>query len=307
MKLMLDRIWLSEFSDVIYFFLKIIRKNKMKFKQLCFAALASLFVLSSQASAQITTADAEPETDILLDTIAGGIVATLIDGTGNPGARGETFQLGEVGESFALSGFTLEANMAATFVDGNTFTIALYTGDPSGNFAPTTSPGTPENVTPEFLDANSGLTLIYQEDFLGTDATGDAPDGQVGVRDFVTFELSGPVVPGGEDITVFVFTNFAFSQVEGNNNGGGRLQLRDNTTALAGAGSRDLRFSISGVAETGIILGDIDGDGDVDFEDIPGFIALITGGGLQAEGDIDGDGDVDFEDIPLFIEIITGA
>ena len=133
----------------------------MKLKQHYLVALASLFVLSSQASAQITTAEAQPETDILLPANPGGVSATLIDGTGNPGVRGETFQLGEVGESFALSGFTLEANMAATFVDGNTFTIALYTGDPSGNFAPTTSPGTPENVTPEFLDANSGLTLIY--------------------------------------------------------------------------------------------------------------------------------------------------
>jgi len=58
----------------------------MKLKQLYLVALASLFVLSSQASAQITTADAEPETDILLDAIAGGVSATLIDGTGNPPA-----------------------------------------------------------------------------------------------------------------------------------------------------------------------------------------------------------------------------
>ena len=283
----------------------------MKFKQLCFAALASLFVLSSQASAQITTADAEPETDILLDTIAGGIVATLIDGTGNPGARGETFQLGEVGESFALSGFTLEANMAATFVDGNTFTIALYTGDPSGNFAPTTSPGTPENVTPEFLDANSGLTLIYQEDFLGTDATGDAPDGQVGVRDFVTFELSDPVVPGGEDITVFVFTNFAFSQLEGNQNGGGRLQLRETTTALAGSTNRDLRFSISGVAAGAgpdIVKADVNMDGVVTFLDISPFImALSSPEGAPAEADCNCDGNVNFLDISVFINILAGG
>ena len=286
----------------------------MKLKQLYLVALASLFVLSSQASAQITTADAEPETDILLDAITdvipGGpsvFVSTLINAGFTQGARGDIFQLGAAGDSFTLSGFTLQASAAATFAEGNTFAIALYTGDPGSVFAPMTSPETFENVTPEFLDANSGLTLIYQEDFLGTDATGDAPDGQVDVRNFVTFELSDPVVPGGEAITVFVFTNFAFAQLEGNGNGGGRLQLRDNTTALAESGSRDLRFSISGVAETGIILGDIDGDGDVDFEDIPGFIALITGGGLQAEGDIDGDGDVDFEDIPLFIDIITGA
>ena len=191
----------------------------MKLKQLYLVALASLFVLISQASAQITTADAAPETDILLEANPGGVVATLIDGTGNPGARGEIFQLGAAGDSFALSGFTLEANMAATFAEGNTFTIALYTGDPGSVFAPMASPETFENVTPEFLDANSGLTLIHQEDFLGTDATGDAPDGQVDVRNFVTFELSDPVVPGGEAITVFVFTNFAFAQLEGNGNG----------------------------------------------------------------------------------------
>ena len=179
----------------------------------------------------------------------------MIDGTGNPGARGEMFQLGAVGESFTLSGFTLEASMAATFVEGDTFTIALYTGAPGSDFAPMTSPGTPENVTPEFVDANSGLTLIYQEDFLGTSATGDAGDGAVGERNFITFELSDPVVPGGEDITVFVFTNFAFSQYEGNNNGGGRFLLRDSTTTFLnnagdafGSGSRDLRFSVSGVS-----------------------------------------------------------
>ena len=64
----------------------------------------------------------------------------MIDGTGNPGARGEMFQLGAVGESFTLSGFTLEASMAATFVEGDTFTIALYTGAPGSDFATMTSP-----------------------------------------------------------------------------------------------------------------------------------------------------------------------
>ena len=278
----------------------------MRLKQLCFAALTCLFVMSSQASAQIVTSDAAPETDILLDTIDGGIVATLIDGTANPGARGAMFQLGAVGESFTLSGFTLEANQAATFVEGNTFTIALYTGDPV--FAPMTSPETFENVTPEFLDANSGLTLIYQEDFLGTDATGDAPDGQVDVRNFVTFELSDPVVPGGEAITVFVFTNFAFAQLEGNGNGGGRLQLRETTTALAGSGSRDLRFSVSGVVADDVIKGDVNMDGEVTFLDISPFImALSLPDAAPAEADCNCDGNVNFLDISVFINILAGG
>ena len=35
----------------------------MRLKQLCFAALTCLFVMSSQASAQIVTSTAEPETN----------------------------------------------------------------------------------------------------------------------------------------------------------------------------------------------------------------------------------------------------
>ena len=259
-----------------------------------------------QGSTQITTSSAEPATDILLDTIEGGTISTLINAGAAQGARGEMFQLGEVGESFALSGFTLQANSAATFAEGNTFTIALYTGDPV--FAPMTSPETFENVTPEFLDANSGLTLIHQADFLGTDAAGDAPDSQVGSRNFVTFELSDPVVPGGEDITVFVFTNFAFSQLEGNQNGGGRLQLRETTTALAGSGSRDLRFSVSGVVADDVIKGDVNMDGEVTFLDISPFImALSLPDAAPAEADCNCDGNVNFLDISVFINILAGG
>ena len=287
----------------------------MKLKQLYLVALASLFVLSSQASAQITTADAEPETDILLDAITdvipGGpsvFVSTLINAGFTQGARGDIFQLGAAGDSFTLSGFTLQASAAATFAEGNTFTIALYTGDPGSVFAPMASPETVENVTPEFLDANSGLTLIHQEDFLGTDATGDAPDGQVDVRNFVTFELSDPVVPGGEDITVFVFTNFAFAQLEGNDNGGGRLQLRETTTALAGSGRRDLRFSVSGVVADDVIKGDVNMDGEVTFLDISPFImALSLPDAAPAEADCNCDGNVNFLDISVFINILAGG
>ena len=260
-----------------------------------------------QGSTQITTSSAEPATDILLDTIEGGTISTLINAGAAQGARGEMFQLGEVGESFALSGFTLQANLAATFAEGNTFTIALYTGDPGSVFAPMASPETVENVTPEFLDANSGLTLIHQEDFLGTDATGDAPDGQVDVRNFVTFELSDPVVPGGEAITVFVFTNFAFAQLEGNGNGGGRLQLRETTTALAGSGSRDLRFSVSGVVADDVIKGDVNMDGEVNFLDINPFIMALTAGEGPAEADCNCDGEINFLDIPVFINKLTGG
>ena len=138
-----------------------------------------------------------------------------------------------------------------------------------------------------------------------------APDGQVGLRDFVTFELSDPVVPGGEDITVFVFTNFAFSQAEGNQNGGGRLQLRDNTMALAGSTNRDLRFSISGVAAgdaPDVLKGDVNMDGMINFLDISPFIlALSSPEGAPAEADCNCDGIVNFLDISPFILKLTAG
>ena len=145
---------------------------------------------------------------------------------------------------------------------------------------------------------------------MGTSATGDAGDGAVGERNFITFELSDPVVPGGEDITVFVFTNFAFSQVEGNNSSG-RLQLRDNTTALGLSGSRDLRFSISGVAAgdaPDVLKGDVNMDGMINFSDISPFIlALSSPEGAPAEADCNCDGIVNFLDISPFILKLTAG
>ena len=55
-----------------------------------------------------------------------------------------------------------------------------------------------------------------------------------------------------------------------------------------------------------IVKGDVDLDGDVDFEDIPWFVAALLGATGQAEADIDCDGDIDFNDIPIFVDILLG-
>ena len=108
-----------------------------------------------------------------------------------------------------------------------------------------------------------------------------------------------------------MFTNFAFSQVEGSNNGGGRLQLRDNTTALGLSGSRDLRFSISGVAAgdaPDVLKGDVNMDGMINFLDISPFIlALASPEGAPAEADCNCDGMVNFLDISPFILKLTAG
>lgn len=52
------------------------------------------------------------------------------------------------------------------------------------------------------------------------------------------------------------------------------------------------------------ILGDVNGDGMVDFDDIPAFIALLQSGGFEESADINGDGIIGFDDIPGFIDIL---
>lgn len=53
-------------------------------------------------------------------------------------------------------------------------------------------------------------------------------------------------------------------------------------------------------------LGDVSGDGVVNFVDISPFIALLAVGDFQDEADIDRDGSVDFLDIAPFIAILSG-
>ena len=52
------------------------------------------------------------------------------------------------------------------------------------------------------------------------------------------------------------------------------------------------------------VLGDVNGDGVVDFSDIPSFISILQAGDFLDEADINGDGVVDFDDISFFIELL---
>ena len=55
-----------------------------------------------------------------------------------------------------------------------------------------------------------------------------------------------------------------------------------------------------------MLKGDVDLDSAVNFSDIPPFIAILSGGGYQAEADCNCDEVVNFADIPAFIAILTG-
>jgi hypothetical protein len=53
--------------------------------------------------------------------------------------------------------------------------------------------------------------------------------------------------------------------------------------------------------------GDIDGDGDFDFDDIDDFVAVLAGGPIALAGDMERDGAVGFEDIESFVLGLNNA
>ena len=55
-----------------------------------------------------------------------------------------------------------------------------------------------------------------------------------------------------------------------------------------------------------VIKGDVDMDGDVDFNDIPMFVTVLLGDTFQAEVDCNCDGLISFDDIPAFVDILLG-
>ena len=64
------------------------------------------------------------------------------------------------------------------------------------------------------------------------------------------------------------------------------------------------RITITPAGGMMAVKGDADMDGDVDFDDIPAFIAILQAGIFVAEADADCDLDIDFDDIPAFIMIL---
>lgn len=75
--------------------------------------------------------------------------------------------------------------------------------------------------------------------------------------------------------------------------------------SLADAGARVAEITVQ-IPGTGVLLGDVDLDGEVTFLDIQPFIAVLSGNGFQLEADCDESGVVDFLDISVFIAILAG-
>ena len=54
-----------------------------------------------------------------------------------------------------------------------------------------------------------------------------------------------------------------------------------------------------------VLLGDVNGSGEVDLLDVQPFVELLTNGGFSLEADVNCDGDVNLLDVSPFVEILT--
>jgi len=81
----------------------------------------------------------------------------------------------------------------------------------------------------------------------------------------------------------------------------------DGIMSFSGDGSKLFLSTPTGIRMLNVsshLRGDVDRDGDVDFDDIGPFIAVLQAGHSQAEADCDGSTVVDFGDIAAFIAIL---
>ena len=100
-----------------------------------------------------------------------------------------------------------------------------------------------------------------------------------------TFNLTGLTLADGDTIDFVVFNNGNF-----------------------GADETALQASITAErSDTGVLLGDANCDGEVNFADIAPFIGFLSSGEFKAQADIDMNGEVNFSDIAPFIAILSGS
>ena len=175
----------------------------------------------------------EPTENVIFDGISGNTIQTLIDSSGNPGARGQNFDIGPAGSTAEIGGVTFQSNGTQSFGNGDEMTIVIFSGD---NFTGIDQ----QNVSPAGLAMAPGISILYEETF---QLPANVPN-----NNFLIFGFANSVsVNGGEPLGMMVFSNTEFQQREGNNNGGGRLLYRAGSD-ITSAGTRDMRFSILGSA-----------------------------------------------------------
>lgn len=261
-------------------------------------ALFALFAMAYQATAQTALVDRAPDPSLTESGVICGVY------TDRPGE-----------EVLALT--------AVTFTEQVTIdSITVYTTNLFGNY-PIGSSGT------AVLDIVVGSNLTILDDVLDG---GDLGSASVPV-DYISTSDGIAITASGLDITLPATTfligltpilNFSSNNQEFLLDAGssGQTTFLDNPegalfqpvygTAIINANVVDLPTQYTGQAiriasADDVLLGDVNGDGQVNLLDVAPFVELVSSGGFQAEADINGDGVVNLLDVGPFVALLTGG
>jgi len=239
------------------------------------ALLLGLMALTTTANAQTLLAGFEGS----LDGFAPPPTATSTVATGPLGATegAEALQFTTTAGGFQ---FVTSFGLAAALTDPTNETIT---------FDVLFTPDDPTAVTFAQVDFgfNTDGTIDPLNNFQFTNET-------VGVEMF-------PIAVGVSTSVELNFSDLPEFPLTGDQTFAGLLLIVNSDDEAAGTWSFD-NIVVSPAMTA--IKGDADLDGDVDFTDIPAFIAVLQSGMFQAESDADCNGMVEFADIPVFIEIL---
>ena len=202
--------------------------------------------------------------------------------TGNDGAIFGDFSLLPGESLIVLEGSEIEDSIATTFrnVFGLGADIQILTEDDFTG-----------NDTFSGLSSNGDEISLYDTD-------PNVPGSVFELIDFVEI----PAAP--EDVDPAFGASFDFTQLD--INGLPTLSVSGTNGAVT-ASNGDVASPGFVPSSDAPLLGDVSGDGLVDFDDIAPFIALLSSNGFRIEADFDMSGTVDFADISPFIEALSGT
>ena len=129
--------------------------------------------------------------------------------------------------------------------------------------------------------------------------------GDVTLSGPLTVSLTNGFLPSSLDAFVLVRADFSFNGEFENVQSGQRIQTSNGEGSFLVTTTNNLVILSGFEATQSFLLGDTNGDGVVDFDDISPFISVLASDGYLAEADINQDGEVDFSDISLFINRLS--
>ena len=216
--------------------------------------------------------------------------------------------------NYSANGVEFGLQSAAGFRSAPNLLLQIDADGARGGFAPffgTPNPGTNTNrtQTPGVTEAslNDGYTFV---------ATYSATDIVYTVSDIITTNETGAEAV---EATSYTFSLAEAVAADATLQGtlddyianypalvGGAFGYASFQKTGTGNASTISNFEIAVTDSSVTLLGDVNLDGFINFQDITPFIGLLSSGGFQAEADIDMNGEVNFSDIGPFIGLLSG-